>query len=307
MLTHFGTATLVPFWEASVVCVGTFDGVHRGHAHVIETAVRNALTQKLPCALVTFDRHPAQVLRPESRPPVLGTLEQNLRVIRSLGVSVCVILPFDRAMAETPAERFAEEIFDRHLRARQVVIGHDFAFGHHRRGTPEWLSAHYDTVVVPPYAPEGQRISSTAIRELVASGQVESAAKALGRPFALAGVVVPGQQLGRKLGFPTANLARSLEQVVPADGIYAGWAHIDGRVFAAATSIGVRPTVGGEDRTVEAYLLDYPGDEIYGRAMEISFVHRLRPEMKFDSVEELVHQMHEDVRHVREKLNFRSS
>ncbi|MBX3095370.1 MAG: bifunctional riboflavin kinase/FAD synthetase [Fimbriimonadaceae bacterium] len=304
MLTHFGTASLKPFWESSVVCIGTFDGVHRGHAHVIGRAVSLAHESEQPCALVTFDRHPAQVLRPATRPPILATLEQNLRQFRTLGVSICLILPFDQSLAQTEAAEFANHVFDECLRAKRIVAGHDFAFGKDRGGTPEWLRSRYDTEIVPPFSPEGTRISSSMIREAVASGQVERACEALGRPFALAGVVVKGQQLGRTLGFPTANLARSSEQVVPGDGVYAGWAHIDGRVFAAATSVGMRPTVGGTQRTVEAYLLDYPGEEIYGRAMELSFVTRLRPEMHFGTVEEMVVQMHEDVRQTRERLHF---
>lgn len=304
MLTHFGTATLKPFWESSVVCIGTFDGVHRGHSHVISRAVTLAHEAEQPCALVTFDRHPAQVLRPATRPPILATLEQNLRQFRALGVSVCLILPFDQALAQTEAGDFSTHVFDECLRAKRIVVGHDFAFGKDRRGTPEWLASRYETEVVPPYAPEGTRISSSIIREAVATGQIERANESLGRPFALAGVVVKGQQLGRTLGFPTANLARSSEQVVPGDGVYAGWAHIDGRVFAAATSVGMRPTVDGKDRTVEAFLLDYPGDDIYGRAMELSFVTRIRPEMHFPSLDDMVKQMHEDVRQTRERLHF---
>jgi len=303
MLTHFGLDTLRAEWAQSVVCIGTFDGVHLGHQHVIGRALERAKAREMPCCLVTFDRHPAMTLAPEKAPPAIASLEQNLRRFRMAGVSVTLILAFDEALARMEAEAFSDRVLREALRAEQIVVGHDFAFGRGRAGTPEFLRARFETEVVAPFEQAGLRVSSTAIRQSIAEGRMPEARALLGRPFAMAGVVVPGQKLGRTLGFPTANLARSVAQVMPIDGVYASWVWARGRQFMGATSIGTRPAVGGTHRTVETFILDSPGLDLYGEAIEVGFVERLRPELPFDSLDALVAQMHLDIERARAILD----
>ncbi len=298
MLVHFGTDLIDAEWDAADVCVGTFDGVHLGHQEVILTAVRRAQSAERPCVLVTFDRHPAAVLAPHKKPPAVATLEQNLSVFRSHGVPVCVVLHFDEALASVTAQRFLDEILVGRLRATEAVVGHDFAMGKGREGTAEWLSGHIQTTVVPAFQVGGRRVSSSEIRKAVSEGDVETAASLLGRPFAIQGVVVPGQKLGRQIGFPTINLARSADQVSPADGIYAALCRTPFGTFKAAVSHGVRPAVSGTKRTLEAYLLDYPGRSLYGQTVELMLHKRLREERDFPSIDDLRVQIARDVEQV---------
>ena len=181
------------------------------------------------------------------------------------------------------------------LRATRIVVGHDFAFGKGREGTPEWLKERIQTDVVPPFEIHGTRVSSSAIRSAIESGQIEEAGRLLGRPFAISGIVVEGQKLGRQLGYPTANLARSFDQVTPAHGIYIGYAKTPHGVFRTAVSIGVRPAVGGTLQTIEAFLLDYPGYDLYGRSISVSLHRRIRDEQNFSSLEALKDQIARDV------------
>lgn len=295
MLVHFGVDLIVAEWPESIVCIGTFDGVHRGHQALIQTAVNQARARELPAVIVTFDRHPAAILAPDHKPASLGTLEQNVIAMRELGAGVCVILPFNEELRQTPAEHFLERILQGRLHASALVVGHDFAMGRDRVGTADWLAQRIPTTILSPVEEAGVRISSSAIRDAIAAGRVEEAAGYLGRPYALRGVVMGGQKLGRTLGYPTINLARSTDQAIPADGVYAGRAQTPRGQFRAAISIGMRPAVQGKHRTVEAFLLDYPGDSLYGQAVELSFVARLRDELPFASLEDLVAQMAKDV------------
>jgi riboflavin kinase/FMN adenylyltransferase len=295
MLVHFGTDLLTAEWQAADACVGTFDGVHLGHQEVIRTALRRAEAAERPCVLVTFDRHPAAVLAPHKKPPSVGTLDQNLAMFRSLGVAVCVVLHFDQDLANVSAQAFLDEILIARLHAVELVVGHDFAMGKGRVGDSAWLAQRIATTVVPPFELDGRRVSSTEIRKSVGEGDVENAARLLGRPFAVQGVVVPGQKLGRQIGFPTVNIARSTEQVAPADGVYAGVCRTPEGTYRAAISLGVRPAVKGAVRTLEAYLLDYPGKLLYGKAVELSFCQRIRPERDFNDLESLSEQIAKDV------------
>jgi riboflavin kinase/FMN adenylyltransferase len=299
MQVHFGIGLLRAEWRKSVACVGTFDGVHLGHQAVIMEAVAQARLQELPCVLVTFDRHPAAILAPARCPKALAGLQENLQAFNSLGVSATVVLPFDAELSRMSAERFLREILIGAAKASRLVVGHDFAMGNGREGTAEWLSLRLPTSIVPPFEIDGVRVSSSAIRLAVAEGRMEDAARLLGRPFALSGVVVGGQKIGRKLGFPTANIARSFDQAVPAEGVYAGWLTASKCRFMAAISIGVRPAAGGGDQTVEAYLLDYPGDSLYGMPVELDLIHRLREERDFPSLDALTEQIHLDVEETR--------
>ena len=295
MQVHFGVELLHAEWPRAVTCIGTFDGVHLGHQAVISSALTLAQERELPLSLVTFDRHPAAILAPEKCPKAIGSLVSNLEEFETLGASVVVILPFDYALSQTSASDFLETILRGKLHSDCLVIGHDFALGHGREGTPEWLKAHIETHVIPPFEIDGKRVSSSDIRRAVEAGDMESARKWLGRPFQISGVVVSGQKLGRTLGYPTANLARSFDQILPADGIYAAYAESAFGWHRAAVSIGMRPAVQGQNRTIEAYLLDYPGDSLYGRTLRLAFHKRLREERNFPDLEALKEQIKLDV------------
>lgn len=295
MQIHFGPDLLVPEWPRCVVCIGTFDGVHLGHEEVIRRALSQAEAAALPCVIVTFDRHPAATLAPERCPPAISPLGARLARFAELGVSVALILRFDRALASTTAETFLNDLLVGLLRAERVVVGHDFAMGQDRVGTPDWLGQRIATDVVPPFEIDGRRVSSSATRQAIAEGRIEDANSFLGRPFEIEGVVVEGARLGRQLGYPTANLARSVQQVLPPDGVYVGEADTPTGTFRAAVSVGLRPTIDATTRTIEAYLLDYRGDSLYGKSIRLKFFRRLRDQIKFDHLEALKEQMARDV------------
>lgn len=300
MIVHLGVDLLHAEWSEASVCIGTFDGVHLGHQALIRSAVALGCEREWPSVVVTFDRHPAAILAPDRKPPCLASVEQNLRVFERLGVAVAVVLPFDHAMSQMSADDFLSSILRGKLRAGHLTVGHDFAMGHGRVGTTDWLSERIPTTVISPVEAEGHRVSSSEIRALVAAGEVDHAARLLGHPYALSGVVVGGRKLGRELGYPTLNLARSSDQVLPSDGVYAGRCHTSAGEFLAAISVGVRPTVEEEGRRlVEAYLLDYPGASLYGQAVELEFTSLLRSELKFESLEELKMQIALDVERIR--------
>ncbi len=303
MLVHFGVDLLQAEWLSSVVCIGTFDGVHHGHQSLINRSVEMARQAELPSVLVTFDRHPAATLAPDRKPPAIGTLEQNVRLFRSFGVSACVILPFDLALSQLSAADFLAQILKGKLHAGQLVVGYDFALGHGRQGTVEWLSERIPTEIMPAVEIEGVRVSSTEIRKAIMAGEVGIANRLLSRPFAMTGVVVAGQKMGRQLGYPTINLARSTDQVVPQDGVYAGECETSFGSYRAAISIGNRPAVGGTTRTIEAYLLDYPGKALYSETVQLQFHQRIRDEADFADLEALKHQISNDVQRVA-SMNF---
>lgn len=302
MHVHFGTELLTPEWAHAVACIGTFDGVHLGHQEVISTAVRRAREADAPCALITFDRHPASILAPERKPAAIGSTAQNLREFERLGVALALVLPFTYELSQTPAQVFFDHVVHEKLRASEIVVGHDFAFGKGREGTSEWLAARIPTDIVPAFTLDGIRVSSSAIRAAIQSGDLVRAQRLLGRPWSLSGIVGSGQKLGRTLGYPTLNLVRSFDQIVPCDGIYAGRCATPHGTYAAAISIGMRPTVSGTHRTIEAYLLDYPGDSLYGASVELAFHARLRDELKFESLDALCDQMAIDVDQVRHMM-----
>lgn len=297
MIVHFGVEALAAEWTSAAATLGVFDGVHLGHQALIRQAVAEGRERGVPSVIVTFHPHPAQVLAPGSAPPCIGTLDQNLRAAAELGAGICVVLKFDTAMAETTAEAFLQDVLRGRLKADRFVVGEDFAFGRGREGTAQWLAERASTVVAPKVMAGGAAVSSSAIRQLISSGRAAEAAEMLGRDFALRGVVVGGQRLGRTLGFPTLNIARSTDQAVPGNGIYAGRCLVRGERRPAAISVGVRPTVeGGGARTVEAHLIGYNGPDLYGEEVELAFSARLRDEEKFDSLDALRQQMAADVR-----------
>lgn len=299
------SATLPP---GTVVAIGNFDGVHRGHQAVIARA--RALAEELPgahqVAVLTFDPHPAKRLAPELAPALLTTPKRRAEFLGEAGASHVVIEPFDDALASLDARAFIEEILVRRLQAAGVVVGYDFTFGRGRTGTVDVLRDEgeergFRVVVVPPYYQDGILVSSTKIREFILAGRVYGASILLGRPFELSGAVVRGAGRGRTIGYPTANLAYE-EEILPAFGVYAARARVGSLSVDAAVSIGIVPTFK-QDRevTVEAYLLDFSQD-LYEERLTLEFVKRLRPERRFESVESLVHQIGLDVRQVRDIL-----
>lgn len=271
------------------------------------------MAAELGCAsgLVTFDRHPAMVVRPGSAPRLLTDLDQKLELLASTGLDYTLVIHFDQERSEESAEDFVTEVLVGCLRAQAVVVGHDFHFGHGRRGDVPLLQrmgAQFGFDVhglrLVAHGPDGEPVSSTRIRQLLGEGKVEQAATLLGRPHEVRGVVEPGDRRGRELGFPTANVAVPAEVQLPADGIYAGWyAGPDREPHPAAISLGRRPTFYEEaDRSMlEAYLLDFDGD-LYGEPGWVRFVARLRGEERFDSVEALIARMGRDVEAARQVL-----
>lgn len=303
-----GTLSRVRCLRASVVTIGSFDGVHRGHREIVRVALQRAQQLAVPAVAVTFDRHPQESIHPENAPPSLGSLTTRLRLLLELGVQDVLVLRFDRQFASLSAEAFLQFILQGHLNARYIVVGRDFRFGHQRQGDVDYLHAvrthfGFEVEAVPDVLHAGERISSSRIRQALREGAVHEAAAMLGRAYVLEGVVVRGQQLGRKLGYPTVNLRPYPAQLVPKDGVYAGrlWHPRTGGVYVAAISIGVRPTVDGTQRTVEAYLLGFSGN-LYGEEVHLAFFHRLRDEQKFDSLHALRAQMERDVQQVAELM-----
>jgi riboflavin kinase / FMN adenylyltransferase len=291
----------------AVVTIGAYDGVHEGHRAVIARVRELAAARGLQTALVTFDRHPASVVRPESAPKLLCDLEQRLELLDETGIDSTLVLAFDEPRSKEPADDFVREVLAGALAARVVVVGDDFHFGHQRQGNVALLrrmGAELDFEVVGldlvgtdhRPAPEAERVSSTAIRAALAAGDLTSATRMLGRPHEVRGTVVRGDGRARELGFRTANIAVPDDICLPADGIYAGWyLRPDGVARPAALSLGRRPTFyeDAETSLLEAHLLGFEG-ELYGEPARVRFVERLREERKFDSVDTLVAQIGRD-------------
>ena len=278
---------LVPGGSGRHVAMGTFDGVHLGHRAVISGAD----------TVLTFDPHPLQVLRPEAAPRLIDTFPVKRDLIAELGVEELVVLPFDREFAALEAEDFVRDVLVGRLRTERVSVGANFRFGRRARGTPELLrEAGLETRVVPLVEVDGETASSSQIRGLVAAGEVDLAARFLGRPFVLEGEVVSGDRRGRELGMPTANIVPDDRYVCPGHGVYAATA----RGHAAAVNVGVRPMFEtGRGLLVEPYLIDFEGD-LYGQTLRVAFLERMRGERSFESTEALIEQMHRDVAMARE-------
>jgi riboflavin kinase/FMN adenylyltransferase len=298
-------------WGRSVVTVGVFDGVHRGHQKLIGRAVAVAAARDLPSVLVTFDPHPTEVIRPGHHPAQLTTLARRAELVAEMGISAFCVLPFTTELARMPANEFAHEVLVERLHAAAVLVGDNFTFGHGAKGDVPLLRqlgrrfgfAVEGLELITDTTDPGNGItySSTYIRACIDGGDVALAAQALGRPHRLEGVVVRGDRRGHELGFPTANLAPPPFAAVPADGVYACWFVHGKRQLPAAVSVGTNPTFSGRQRTVEAYVLDVDED-FYGHHVALDFVERLRGMERFDSVDALVEQMHRDVSYTRELL-----
>ena len=301
--------------RGSAVTIGAYDGVHLGHRHLISGLRTMAESRDLDTIVVTFDHHPATVVRPESAPLLLTDLEQKLELLATTGVDRTLVVPFDMARANESAEDFVTEVLVEALGSRLVVVGEDFHFGHGRKGNVALLAemgTHYGFEVVGlglEADKAGEAVSSTRIRRFLADGDVRGASQLLGRHHQVRGVVVHGDgRGGPELGFPTANLDVPTEVALPGEGIYAcRYERSDGSVYGSAASVGHRPTFHARDGALllEAYLLDFEGD-LYGEEARVSFVDRLRDDQRFSSVDDLIAQMTNDVTAARAVLENNS-
>jgi riboflavin kinase/FMN adenylyltransferase len=294
-------------WGRAVVTIGVFDGVHRGHQEIIGHTVKRAHELGVQSVVVTFDPHPSEVVRPGSHPPILTEPARKAELIEALGVDVLCVVPFTLEFSRLTAEAFVHDVLVSHLHAALVVVGENFRFGHRAAGDIDLLrrlgrTFGFAVEDAPLVADESAVYSSTYIRSCVDAGDVTAAARALGRPHRIEGVVVRGDRRGRDLGFPTANLLTGAYTAVPADGVYAAWL-VRGRDqrLPAAVSIGTNPTFSGRERRVEAYVLDFDGD-LYGERLSLDFVAHLREMRAYAGAEPLVAQIRDDVARTREIL-----
>jgi riboflavin kinase / FMN adenylyltransferase len=287
------------------LAIGVFDGVHRGHQAVISTSADHARTARGTAVVVTFDPHPEKVLRPERAPHLLTATRHKIALTRALGVGHLLIINFDERFAATAPEDFVHQLVVHSKPLREICVGHQWAFGKNRRGNLELLKKlgaqfSFEVIGVPPVKANDEVVSSTAIRQAIENGDFAKAAAMLGREYTILGTVVRGDNLGKKIGFPTANLSAHSEQFPP-NGVYAAEARIDGELHRGVVNLGVRPTImsGTLERVLEIHLFDFNRD-IYGKDVEVRFVKYLRPEQKFDGVETLVAHIRRDIDQARQ-------
>ena len=286
------------------LAIGVFDGVHRGHQAVISTSARHAHAADGTPVVVTFDPHPAKVLRPNDAPHLLTARQHKIDLIRSLGVGHLLVVEFTQQFAGTAPDEFVRQLLEHSKPLREICVGHEWSFGKNRAGNLSLLKKlgaelGFDVVGIPPVTVDGQVVSSTAIRNAVKAGKFDDAASMLGRPYSILGTVTGGEKLGTKFGFPTANLSAHSEQFPP-DGVYFAEAWIQGVLYHGVVNLGIRPTVakGEPPRVLEIHILDFHED-IYGENIEVRFLQYLRPEKKFPNVEALIQQIELDVQQAR--------
>jgi len=290
----------------TAVTIGVFDGVHRGHQALLARVAEEAAARGLLPGAITFDRHPMTVVRPGSHPRLLSTLSQRVALLGECGMAFVLVLPFTLKLSRMAAEEFAVKVLLDTVSARVIVVGHNFRFGHRAAGDARLIAAlaeprGVDVIALPLDDDAGGAVSSTRIRAALADGDVETAARLLGRPFAVEGHVVRGAERGRLLGIPTANLRVPARLALPAKGVYAGHLQVVGshgshgsQPLPAVSNVGVSPQFGGTQLRVETYVLDFDGD-LYGKRVRVTFEHRLRDETVFPDVQALVDQMNDDV------------
>ncbi|HEU0209399.1 MAG TPA: bifunctional riboflavin kinase/FAD synthetase [Candidatus Udaeobacter sp.] len=287
------------------LAIGVFDGVHLGHQAVISTSAEHARSANGTPVVVTFDPHPEKILRPEKAPHLLTATPHKIALIRTLGVRHLLIIRFNRHFAATEPEDFVQQLVLHSKPLREICVGHEWSFGKNRRGNLELLTKlgamfHFNVVGFRPVTVDGQIVSSTTIRGAVEAGDLKKAAAMLGREYTIWGTVVHGDDLGKKIGFPTANLSAHSEQFPP-NGVYFAEAILDGERLPGVVNLGFRPTMSGgkSDRVLEIHLFDFERD-IYGKDLQLRFLRYLRPEKKFENVDALVRQIGRDVRQARE-------
>jgi riboflavin kinase / FMN adenylyltransferase len=308
MLFYTAVSEIPAGFGPSAVTIGKFDGLHAGHRRVLAGVREAATSDGLVSTVLTFDRNPLSVIAPQRCPDALVSNRQKRELLAEAGIDATVMLTFDEAFSRQSADNFVRDILVGALNARIVFVGADFRFGAHGTGDVALLQKlgpelGFEVRIVEAMKSEGtRRVSATWIRELLSNGDVDTAARLLGRAASVRGVVVRGEQRGRTLGFPTANLSPQVEGFIPADGVYAGWLTLDGQALPAAISVGNNPTFAGvPERQVEAHVLDRELD-LYDREVEVSFVSRIRGMEKFDGIEALVEQIDRDVAEARRML-----
>ena len=287
------------------LAIGVFDGAHRGHQAVISTSADHARAANGTPVVVTFDPHPEKILRPERAPHLLTATQHKIALIRNLGVGHLLVVRFDKHFAATEPEDFVQQLVLHSKPLREICVGHEWSFGKNRRGNLDLLKKlgeklNFQVVGVSPVRTNGEVVSSTAIRQAIEKGDFAKAAAMLGREYTILGTVTRGDNLGKKIGFPTANLSPHSEQFPP-NGVYVAEAKIDNELHRGVINLGVRPTVSGgkSDRVLEIHLFDFNRD-IYGCDVEVRFLKFLRPEKKFENLDALVQQIREDVKQARE-------
>lgn len=303
MSVVYGLDNVKPEIQGSAVALGVFDGVHWGHQTIFHDLTGIAARNGVSSLALTFDRHPSELLAPAYAPEYICTIDQRIELICSAGVDWILVAQFDAALAGLTHDEFVHGILKDTLNASHIVVGSNFVFGKGRKGDVRYLKAEgvklgIGVSVVSSVIIDGGPVSSTRIRALIGSGDMVGAAHLLGRKFALRGKVVPGRRVGRELGFPTANLEVAPRQVLPARGVYAVETSIEDRMYSGLCSIGVRPTFGASELTIEVHLMGFDGD-LYGRALDITFNRRLRDEMHFETPEQLVEQIRRDLARVK--------
>lgn len=292
--------------KGMLLTIGVFDGVHLGHKQLLAELVKQAKRKNLISGVITFKQHPLILFEPHSSLPFLTNLPQKIKLLKDEGVDVVITLSFNLELAQTGAYQFIS-LLQKCLRMRGLVIGADFTLGRNQEGNADVLSTlsksmNFSLTVVPQIKLNGQVISSTSIRKALANGDIRKANDMLGRYFTLEGYVITGTGRGAELGFPTANLDIEPERALPAEGIYATWAHIDNKRYQSVTNIGRRPTFGENEPTVEVYIINFQGD-LYRHRLKIDIIKRLRSEQRFDTAEGLKKQIEEDVKQAVAILN----
>ncbi len=299
-MTHIRNLTDAQLERPSVVTIGVFDGVHRGHQHLLKRLSEKAREAHWLAVALTFFPHPDIVLRGQVGRYYLSSPDERAELLMKHGIDHVITHPFNEHVRQIRAADFVDMLLN-HLQMRTLWVGANFAMGYKREGNLDFLRSQgeqkgFTVEVVDMMRTEnpGEVISSTAIRERLYTGDVETAHRWLGRPYAVSGEVIHGEKRGRKIGFPTANISVWDERIIPANGVYAGWAWLDNQRYMAVTNVGIRPTFAGDDVTVEVHLLDFQQD-IYGQNLRFEFIKRLRPEKKFNGIEALIAQINADV------------
>lgn len=288
----------------TVVTIGKFDGVHLGHQALLAAATSFAAAEGLQSVCLTFDRHPDALFAPDRLRPALTGPTQKAELIEAAGIGALLVLPFDRQLADMPAEDFVREVLVRGLNAKHVVLGEGFRFGAGGAGDEALLrsiglESGFTVETVAPVTVAGQRVSTSVVRQLLDEGNVVQASQLLGRLHSTRGLVEHGLKLGRQLGFPTANLSRESEGFLPLDGVYAGWLYCDGQRYPAALSVGINETIQAVPRLLEAHVLDRHDLDLYNRVVNVEYVEFLRPALKFDGLETLISAITDDCNRIR--------
>ena len=301
-----GTEVIPPEFREAFITIGNFDGVHLGHRSIFQKLIPEARKENRKALLVTFVPHPKMLLHPERRPfYLLTTIEEKIKLLEVLGLDALILIPFTLEYAQTTAESFILEVLWKNLQVRKIFIGHDYSFGKDKRGNEDMLKAFgkklgFEVAVINAVAAGDTVISSTRIRAAILEGDVKTAAMLLGRPYNVSGAVIEGKRRGAALGFPTANIKPNKE-LLPAKGVYAAIVNLEGKRYNGVLSIGLNPTFGDVQLSMEAHLMDFSGD-IYGKYVDVLFIERIREERKFPGPEMLSLQIKKDAEEARDRL-----